>query len=117
MASYVDNSKSAGYAADMLVRGGGVGVGLAFLTFGMLSGCIWAKQAWGSYWTWDPKETWAAATWCAYLVYTHRRLYRRNADRPAPSYLWLIGGFALLQMCWYGVNYLPSAQASMHSYN
>lgn len=45
-------------SADKLVD-----IGLAFLTFGMLSGCVWAKQAWGMYWSWDAKETWAAATW------------------------------------------------------
>ena len=94
-----------------------VAIGMAFLTFGMLSGCFWAKQAWGSYWSWDPKETWAAATWCAYLVYTHRRLCCHRTNQSAISYVWLIVGFALLQMCWYGVNYLPSAQGSMHSYN
>ena len=106
-------------SADQLVR-----IGMAFLTFGMLSGCIWAKQAWGSYWTWDPKETWAAATWCAYLVYIHRRMGRAAAtDSPTPyrqtciSYIWLIAGFLLLQMCWYGVNLLPSASNSLHSYS
>ena len=40
-------------------------VGLAFMTLGMLTGAIWAKEAWGHYWAWDPKETWAAATWFA----------------------------------------------------
>ena len=44
-------------------------VGLAFMTLGMLTGAIWAKEAWGHYWAWDPKETWAAATWFAYLAY------------------------------------------------
>ena len=48
-------------------------VGLAFLTFGMLFGALWAKEAWGTYWAWDPKETWAAATWLCYLVYMHLR--------------------------------------------
>ena len=38
-------------------------VGMAFLTIGMLFGALWAKEAWGHYWNWDPKETWAAATW------------------------------------------------------
>lgn len=94
-----------------------VSIGMTFLTFGMLSGCIWAKQAWGSYWTWDPKETWAAATWCAYLVYIHHRLSKSSADSPAIAYSCLIIGFLLLQMCWYGVNLLPSAAGSMHSYN
>ncbi len=45
-------------AADTLVY-----IGTAFLTFGMLSGALWAKEAWGHYWNWDPKETWALITW------------------------------------------------------
>ena len=97
-------------SADPLVR-----IGLLFLTLGMLSGCVWAKQAWGSFWSWDPKETWAAATWCAALLYIHLRL--QHADRWRWPYIWLIITFALLQMCWYGVNLLPSAAASMHAYN
>ena len=87
-------------------------IGTAFLTFGMLSGCIWAKQAWGDFWTWDPKETWAAATWAVYIGYIHHRLRSPSLH----AYWWLIVGFMLLQMCWYGVNYLPSASWSMHSY-
>ena len=87
-------------------------IGLLFLTFGMLSGCVWAKQAWGDYWSWDPKETWAAATWCVYLGYIHQRITRRDMS----CYVWLIVGFLLLQMCWYGVNFLPTAEGSMHSY-
>ena len=91
-------------------------VGLAFLTFGMLFGALWAKEAWGHYWSWDPKETWAAITWLAYLVYIHFRLYRPQQLTPA---LWmLIICFVLLQMCWWGINYLPSAQgSSVHTYS
>lgn len=91
-------------------------VGLAFMTFGMLFGALWAKEAWGHYWAWDPKETWAAATWFGYLVYIHFRLGKPKNYRTA---LWMmIIGFILLQMCWYGINYLPSAQgASVHTYN
>ena len=103
-------------AADRLVS-----IGLCLLTLGMLSGCLWAKEAWGHYWSWDPKETWAAATWCSYLVYLHLRLLPAP---PAPGLdrrdrlacVCLIASFALLQMCWYGVNYLPGAAESMHSY-
>ena len=106
--------KSGSYlvTTDSLVK-----IGMAFLTFGMLSGCIWAKQAWGNYWTWDPKETWAAATWCAYLVYVHRRLQGGRREHDAVAYVWLIVGFVLLQMCWYGVNLLPWASQSLHSYS
>ena len=96
---------------DNLVR-----VGLAFLTVGMLFGALWAKEAWGHYWTWDPKETWAAITWLAYLTYLHYRHLPYPGIRPA---LWmLIIAFILLQMCWWGINYLPSAQAtSVHTYS
>ena len=91
-------------------------VGLAFLTLGMLMGALWAKEAWGHYWSWDPKETWAAITWLFYLVYIHYRRYRPTAYRPA---LWaLLIGFCLLQMCWWGINYLPSVKGvSVHTYN
>lgn len=97
-------------AADKLVY-----AGLAFLTVGMLTGAIWAKAAWGHYWSWDPKETWAAVTWTGYLLYVHLRLFRRNT--PRALYWILIVSFLSLQMCWYGVNYLPAAQQSVHLYN
>jgi len=90
-------------------------VGLAFMTVGMLFGALWAKEAWGHYWAWDPKETWAAITWFAYLVYVHFRIYRPKNRKEV---FWiLLGAFVLLQMCWWGINYLPSAQAtSVHTY-
>ena len=90
-------------------------VGLSFMTFGMLFGALWAKEAWGHYWSWDPKETWAAITWFAYLAYIHYRLYPKSNPRVA---LWmLLVAFVLLQMCWWGINYLPSAQGtSVHTY-
>ena len=90
-------------------------VSLAFLTIGMLFGALWAKEAWGHYWSWDPKETWAAITWIAYLVYIHYRQIPLHRERLA---LWmLIISFVLLKMCWWGINYLPSAQgSSVHTY-
>ena len=91
-------------------------VGLAFLTIGMLFGALWAKEAWGHYWSWDPKETWAAITWLAYLVYIHYRQLPRQRARLA--HWMLIISFLLLQMCWWGINYLPSAQgSSVHTYS
>ena len=91
-------------------------VGLAFMTLGMLTGAIWAKEAWGHYWAWDPKETWAAATWFSYLTYIHFRLGKPLKVRPA--LVILLVSFVLLQMCWYGINYLPSAQGvSVQTYN
>ena len=62
-------------------------VGLAFLTIGMLFGALWAKEAWGHYWSWDPKETWAAITWLAYLIYVHYRQLQLHRERLA---LWII---------------------------
>ncbi|MBP5197025.1 MAG: cytochrome c biogenesis protein CcsA [Bacteroidaceae bacterium] len=96
--------------ADILVR-----PGLALLTVGMLFGAFWAKEAWGTYWSWDPKETWAAITWTLYILYFHVR-----ASRPKSHGLMtlvLVVSFISLQMCWWGINYLPSAQAtSVHTY-
>jgi len=97
-------------ATDTLVY-----IGLAFLTFGMLSGALWAKQAWGHYWSWDPKETWALVTWLCYMFYIHLRLLGEGSRKVLC--LLLIFSFACLQMCWWGVNYLPTAQDSLHIYN
>ena len=99
---------------DTLVR-----MGWGFITMGIVMGALWAKQAWGDYWTWDPKETWAAATWLSYLLYMHLRQGQgqepdKNLRR---TLVLLIFSFILLQMCWWGVNYLPSAQGfSLHTY-
>lgn len=91
-------------------------VGTAFLTMGMLIGAIWAKEAWGHYWSWDPKETWAAATWLGFLIYIHYRSHKPRKYRNA-LYV-LVISFVLLQVCWYGINYLPSAQGvSVHTYS
>lgn len=103
-------------AEEMAMTDNLVYAGIAFLTIGMLFGALWAKEAWGHYWTWDPKEAWAAATWFCYLAYVHLRKARPDDAKRA---LWvLVAGFALLQMCWWGINYLPSAQAgSLHRYS
>lgn len=91
-------------------------VGIAFVTMGMLMGAIWAKEAWGHYWSWDPKETWAAATWLGYLVYIHYRLLKTSKNKTSMTILLL--AFMLLQVCWYGINYLPSArERSVHTYS
>ena len=91
-------------------------VGLAFLTIGMLFGALWAKEAWGHYWAWDPKETWAAITWLCYLLYMH---FRRINPKEWRKACWiLLLAFVCLQICWWGINYLPSAQGlSIHTYN
>lgn len=100
---------------DRLVR-----IGWAFLTMGMVMGALWAKQAWGDWWAWDPKEVWAAVTWMGYLLYLHLRNpgLDGGAGRPKRSALvLLLVCFALLQMCWWGVNLLPAARGfSLHTY-
>ncbi len=103
---------------EMLMIDNMVFVSYAFLTLGMLMGALWAKTAWGHYWSWDPKETWAAITWFSYLAYIHFRS-SKTARAHRRTALWMIVvTFCLLQMCWWGVNYLPSAQgASVHTYS
>ena len=92
-----------------------LGGGIALFTVGMLTGALWAKQAWGEYWSWDAKEAWAATTWFIYQGAIHLRLLRPRAVKA--FCLLIVVGFLSLQMCWYGVNYLPSASTSVHSYN
>ncbi len=95
-------------ACDTLVK-----IGWAFLTLGIVMGALWAKEAWGDYWVWDPKETWAAATWLGYLLYIHLRKHLKDYDY---TFALLIFCFILLQMCWWGINFLPAAQSSVHVY-
>ena len=91
-----------------------VNTGISLFTLGMLLGAIWAKEAWGHYWTWDPKEIWAAVTWMLYLLYLHIRIYKQKKYKL--SYLILIIAFFALQMCWYGINLFPSERESLHIY-
>ncbi len=92
---------------DRLVR-----IGWAFMTLGMCMGALWAKEAWGDWWSWDPKETWALITWAGYGAWFH---LRPRIKDPRTAFAFLIFDFLLLQMCWYGVNYLPSMN-SLHTY-
>jgi len=88
-------------------------VGFGFLLLGMLMGCMWAKEAWGNYWSWDPKETWAFLTSTTYLIYIHTRIHKLNIKIS----LWiLIIAIIFLSITWLGINYLPSAQDSIHVY-
>ena len=99
----------------MLMADNIVYIGFAFLTFGLLFGALWAKEAWGHYWTWDPKETWAFLTWLAYLIYIHLRIRKKQSHKNA---LWTVSlAFVVLLICWFGINYLPSAQNSVHVYS
>ncbi len=88
-------------------------LGFVFLTFGLVFGALWAKEAWGHYWTWDPKETWALIAWLVYLGYMHANSANVHKNR-LQWYLAL--AFLVLLVSWFGVNYLPSAQSSVHTY-
>ena len=84
----------------------------SLMLFGMLCGAVWAKQAWGDYWTWDAKECWAAVTWLFTLAGTHAA-----ADKGKLRTIFTVLAFLAMQMTWYGVNYLPSSEQSLHTYN
>lgn len=107
---------TATWGKEMAIADDLVAVSYAFLTLGMLMGALWAKEAWGHYWSWDPKETWAAITWFSYLVYIHFR--KTEPNKPKIALCMVVVTFCLLQMCWWGVNYLPAAQGtSVHTYS
>lgn len=90
-----------------------INIGFGFLTLGLIFGAFWAKEAWGHYWTWDPKETWAAISWLTYLSYIHFRKFNKNS---LYACWFLILGFLILLLCWFGMNYLPTASQSVHTY-
>jgi len=88
-----------------------IGLGFPFLTLGIISGAVWANEAWGSYWSWDPKETWAFITWLVFASYLHSRLLKGWQGIKAA----LIGtlGFFVIWICYLGVNFLGKG---LHSY-
>ena len=86
-------------------------LGLLFLTLTILTGAIWAERAWGSYWSWDPKETWSLVTWIIYAVYLHLRLRRGWKGKAAAVFA--VAGFICVIFTYIGVNtFLPG----IHSY-
>ena len=88
-----------------------VALGLLFLTITIISGAIWADRAWGSYWSWDPKETWSLITWLIYAVYLHLRLRKGWSGKTAA--IFAVIGFICVIFTYIGVNtFLPG----MHSY-
>jgi len=88
-----------------------VAIGLPLITIGIITGAAWAKEAWGAYWQWDPKETAALSTWIVYLAYMH--LHTRSAWRGVRTNWVSIGGFALVIFTYLGVNIWISG---LHSY-
>jgi len=85
--------------------------GFLFLALGIISGAVWANSAWGTYWSWDPKETWSLITWFIYAIYLHIRMRKGWKGRKA-AWVSVIGFLAML-FTYFGVNYLLSG---LHSY-
>nr|QBK84275.1 CcsA [Zantedeschia aethiopica]QHN55085.1 cytochrome c biogenesis protein [Zantedeschia aethiopica]QJF46820.1 cytochrome c biogenesis protein [Zantedeschia aethiopica] len=88
-----------------------ISLGFIFLTIGILSGAVWANEAWGSYWNWDPKETWAFITWTIYAIYLHTRTTK--SWQGANSAIVASIGFLIIWICYFGVNLLG---IGLHSY-
>ena len=88
-----------------------IGLGFPLLTIGIISGGVWANEAWGSYWSWDPKETWALITWLVFAAYLHSRITKGWQGR-RPAILASIG-FVVVWICYLGVNLLGKG---LHSY-
>jgi len=88
-----------------------ISLGFLFLTLVMVTGAIWAEQAWGRYWAWDPKETWSFITWIIYSIYLHVRITKGWKGRRAA--LFSVIGFACVLFTYIGVNTLLP---SIHSY-
>jgi cytochrome c-type biogenesis protein CcsB len=88
-----------------------IGIGFPFLTIGILSGAVWANEAWGSYWSWDPKETWALLTWLVFAIYLHTRL-TKGWEGKKPAIIASLG-FIVVWVCYLGVNLLGEG---LHSY-
>ncbi|MBD2462251.1 c-type cytochrome biogenesis protein CcsB [Oscillatoria sp. FACHB-1407] len=88
-----------------------IGLGFPLLTIGIIAGAVWANEAWGSYWSWDPKETWALITWLVFAAYLHARITKGwQGRRPA---ILAASGFLVVWVCYLGVNLLGKG---LHSY-
>lgn len=91
-----------------------VQVGWPILTFGVTLGAVWADTAWGRYWGWDPKETWAFITWVTYTFYLHSRMVMGWRGRW--SAFACVTGWIMVMITWWGVSYLPWFAGGLHSY-
>nr|YP_009455458.1 cytochrome c heme attachment protein [Adenolobus garipensis]AUG83454.1 cytochrome c heme attachment protein [Adenolobus garipensis] len=88
-----------------------ISLGFIFLTIGILSGAVWANEAWGSYWNWDPKETWAFITWTIFAIYLHTR--KKKKWEGVNSSIVASMGFLIIWICYFGINLLG---IGLHSY-
>nr|YP_010643016.1 cytochrome c heme attachment protein [Saxifraga taraktophylla]WBQ56338.1 cytochrome c heme attachment protein [Saxifraga taraktophylla] len=92
-----------------------ISLGFIFLTIGILSGAVWANEAWGSYWNWDPKETWAFITWTIFAIYLHTRT-KKNLQGENSAIVASMG-FLIIWICYFGVNLLGIGFHSYGSFN
>nr|WRM54197.1 cytochrome c biogenesis protein [Thalia dealbata] len=90
-----------------------ISLGFTFLTIGVLCGAVWANEAWGSYWNWDPKETWAFITWTIFAIYLHTRTRTNQSLQGTNSALMASIGFLIIWICYFGINLLG---IGLHSY-
>nr|YP_009582813.1 cytochrome c heme attachment protein [Eriachne aristidea]YP_009583394.1 cytochrome c heme attachment protein [Eriachne glauca]YP_009583809.1 cytochrome c heme attachment protein [Eriachne pauciflora]YP_009583892.1 cytochrome c heme attachment protein [Eriachne schultziana]YP_009584058.1 cytochrome c heme attachment protein [Eriachne sulcata]YP_009584141.1 cytochrome c heme attachment protein [Eriachne triodioides]QBL03021.1 cytochrome c heme attachment protein [Eriachne armittii]QBL06507. len=88
-----------------------ISLGFTLLTVGILCGAVWANEAWGSYWNWDPKETWAFITWTIFAIYLHSRT--NKIWKSTNSALVASIGFLIIWICYFGINLLG---IGLHSY-
>jgi cytochrome c-type biogenesis protein CcsB len=88
-----------------------ISFGFPLLTIGIIAGAVWANEAWGSYWSWDPKETWALITWLVFASYLHARITRSWQGRK-PAMIASVG-FIVVWICYLGVNFLGKG---LHTY-
>nr|YP_009398639.1 cytochrome c biogenesis protein ccs1 [Kuetzingia canaliculata]ARW67825.1 cytochrome c biogenesis protein ccs1 [Kuetzingia canaliculata] len=88
-----------------------IGLGFPLLTIGIISGAVWANEAWGTYWSWDPKETWALITWIVFAIYLHTRLSEMQTGKK-PAIIASLG-FIIIWTCYLGVNFLGKG---LHNY-
>lgn len=88
-----------------------IGLGFPLLTIGIIAGAVWANEAWGSYWSWDPKETWALITWLIFASYLHSRLTKSWSGKK-PAVIASLG-FFIVWICYLGVNFLGKG---LHTY-
>nr|QUE29915.1 CcsA [Erythrocladia irregularis] len=88
-----------------------IGLGFPLLTIGIIAGAVWANEAWGTYWSWDPKETWALITWLIFAAYLHTRINKAWKGKK-PAILASVG-FVVVWVCYLGVNFLGKG---LHSY-
>jgi ABC-type transport system involved in cytochrome c biogenesis permease subunit len=88
--------------------------GLLLLTFGLITGSIWAQRAWGDYWAWDPKENWALISWLIYLVIVHR--FRTMKSVRVQFVVLNIIAYGIVLFTYLGIQFLPTAEKSKHIY-